>query len=61
MADDPNERARRYRQKAEEVTREALRSSLARNEFLHVARCWEALAEHFEATAKLTALKPADR
>jgi hypothetical protein len=61
MADNPDERAKRYRQKAEEVTREALRSTLARNEFLHVARCWEALAEHFESTAKLSALKAADK
>ena len=36
MADDPTERAKRYRQKAEEITREAQRSTLARSEFLHV-------------------------
>lgn len=60
MADDHNARAMRYRQKAEEVTREAMRSTLARSQFLHVARCWEALAEHFEATAKLAALKTPD-
>ena len=60
MADDPTERAKRYRQKAEEITREAQRSTLARSEFLHVARCWEALAEHFESTAKLATLKTPD-
>jgi hypothetical protein len=57
MAHDPNERAKLYRQKAAEVTREAMRSTLARNDFLHVARCWEALAEHFETIAKLPDLK----
>ena len=57
MGDDPNERAKRYRQKAEEITLEAMRSTLARNQFLQVARCWEVLAEHFEASARLDAYK----
>ena len=60
MPDDPNERAKRYRLKAEETAREAIRSTLARSEFLHVARCWEALAEHFESTAKLSAFSTPD-
>lgn len=57
MSDDPNARAKHCRQKAEEVVREAMRSTVARNDFLRVARGWELLAEHFETDARITAMR----
>ena len=57
MGDDPHARAKHCRQKAEEVMREAMRSTVARADFLRVAQSWETLAEHFEADARISLLR----